>query len=367
MAKDTFTLDELNSFKIGGEPIPAIKGADAAKKPAAAAKAATDPAPAETGDGEGGEASAGGGEGTGDGELETATGEGEGEMEVEAATGEGDGDATATGEGEGEGGDEDPAAGAPAHMVPKGRFNQVIEERNALRKQNEYLMDLAAKQAQGPAEKGTTDASAATTTAAPAEDAIPTLESVGFDTVKYEAAMKAWSDKRIAAATDTGKKVGAEEAGVAALKATFEKRMNDYAKANPKVVIALGNPNLPQLAKAAATIVMESELGPQILAQIAINPAEAVRIARLTPEKQAAAVGRIEGEIRARKAAAGERRTTKAPNPPTDTKGAATMGVDGKTLSTKKPGDKATTAEWIAHDRKQEEIRRAQRRPGQPH
>ena len=232
----------------------------------------------------------------------------------------------------------------PEHMVPKGRFNQVIEERNALRKQNEYLMELAvnkpAKAAEAPA-------------AAP--DPMPTLESAGFDTGKYEAEMKAWTQKRVATAEAEGKKVGAVEAHAAEVKAGFEARMASYAAANPKVVVALGNPSLPTLAKDAAEYVMESDLGPQILHHLGMHPDEAVRIARQTPAKQAAALGRIEGEIQARSKASANgagKRMTQAPNPPEKVSGASSPVVDPNKLS---------TTEWIKWDRAQEDAKRAAR------
>lgn len=226
----------------------------------------------------------------------------------------------------------------PAHLVPKGRFNEVIEERNALRRFNEYLLskEQAAPAAVAPA---------------PVVDAIPTLEGCGFDTAKYEESMKAWTAKQVEAA----KSQGAQQATEATVQAAFNERMAAYAKANPSVVTVLGNPHLPQLSKDAAALVVESELGPQILHHLGVNPDEAVRIARQTPTKQAAAIGRIEGELRA-KAIKPPQKTpniTRAPNPPTPTQGRGnTPSVDPSKMSTK---------EWILWDRQQEnERRRAQ-------
>lgn len=228
----------------------------------------------------------------------------------------------------------------PGHMVPKTRFNQVIDERNALRKQNEYLMDLAVK------------AQAAPPVEAPKEVPMPTLEAAGYDTVKYTEEMKAWTQEQIKAASSKAKQEGAIEASNAVVANAFNLRMAAYAKENPKAVIALGNPNLPQLAKDAAAVVLESEIGPQILHHIANNPDEAVRIARKTPAQQAAAIGRIEGELRAK---ANGRKTTQAPPPPTPAKGGASPVVDPAKMS---------TAEWIKYDRKQEDLKRSQRKPG---
>lgn len=216
----------------------------------------------------------------------------------------------------------------PAHLVPKGRFNEVIEERNALRRFNEYL--LAKEQPAAPV-------------AAPVEEATPTLEGSGFDVAKYEQSMKDWTAKQI----ENAKTQGAQQATEATTKAKFDERMAAYAKTNPRVVTVLGNPHLPHLSKDAAAEVVESELGPQILEYLGMNPDQAIRIARQTPTQQAAAIGRIEGELRA-KAIKPPQKTpniTRAPNPPTPTQGRGnTPSVDPLKMS---------TTEWIKWDRQQ--------------
>lgn len=287
MGQNTFTMEELANFKLEPEPV----------KTEATVKAEPEPAPEPVK------------------AAEEPTG---GASEPEAPVAE------------------EPEEPAPEHMVPKGRFNQVIEERNALRKQNEYLMELATPKAAAPEPEKA--------------DPMPTLESTGYDTAKYESDMKAWTEKQVKTAEDKGKKVGAVEAHAAEIKAGFEARMATYAAANPKVVVALGNPNLPILAKDAAEYVMESEIGPQILHHLGMHPDEAVRIARQSPAKQAAAVGRIEGELRARALAPAAKRVTQAPAPPAKVNGSSTPTVDPAKMSTK---------EWILWDRKQEELKRA--------
>jgi len=227
--------------------------------------------------------------------------------------------------------DDSPAPPKDDKFIPKGRFDEVIDERNALRRFNEYL--LAKDQVQQPA---------ATAAPAPAVETVPTLEGSGFDVAKYEESMKAWTTKQIEAARTQG----AQQATEATAQATFNERMAAYAKTNPRVVTVLGNPNLPQLAKDAAAEVVESELGPQILEYLGMNPDQAVRIARQTPIQQAAAIGRIEGELRAKsKTPQKTPQITRAPNPPTPTQGRGnTPSVDPLKMS---------TTEWIKWDRQQ--------------
>lgn len=228
--------------------------------------------------------------------------------------------------------DDSPAPPKDDKFIPKGRFDEVIDERNALRRFNEYLL---AKEQVAPVV-----ATSAVNT--PAADAMPTLEGSGFDVAKYEESMKSWTTKQVEAA----KSQGAQQATEATAQATFNERMAAYAKTNPRVVTVLGNPNLPQLAKDAAAVVVESELGPQILEFLGMNPDQAVRIARQTPTQQAAAIGRIEGELRVKsKTPQKTPQITRAPNPPTPTQGRGnTPSVDPLKMS---------TPEWIKWDRQQ--------------
>lgn len=241
----------------------------------------------------------------------------------------------------------DDAATSPKAKPKGGKtarefINELADERDALRRFNEYL--LAKEQAP-------VVATSAVNTPAPVADATPTLEGSGFDVAKYEESMRAWTARQI----ETAKSQGVQQATDATAQAKFNERMAAYAKTNPRVVTVLGNPNLPQLAKDAASVVVESELGPQILEYLGMNPDQAVRIARQTPVQQAAAIGRIEGELRAKsKTPQKTPNITRAPNPPTPTQGRGnTPSVDPNKMSTK---------EWIAWDRQQETERRRARK-----
>jgi hypothetical protein len=226
----------------------------------------------------------------------------------------------------------EPSEAPKEKYIPKGRFDEVIEERNALRRFNEYLL---AK------EQSPIVPTVAASAEAPA-DAKPTLENCNFDVAKYEQSMTAWTQKQV----ETARTQGAQQASAATAQAAFNERMASYAKANPSLVTVLGNPNLPQLAKDAAAVVVESDIGPQILHYLGANPDQAARIARKTPAQQAADVGRIEGELRAKsKTPQKIPQITRAPSPPTPTQGrGSTPTVDPMKMSTK---------EWIEWDRRQ--------------
>lgn len=226
----------------------------------------------------------------------------------------------------------EPEAKPAGKKTAREFINELKEESDALRRFNEYLLSK---------EQPNKVVAAATAPTPVVVDAKPTLEGCGFDTAKYEESMTTWTQKQV----ETAKAQGAQQATEATAQAAFNDRMAAYAKANPSVVTVLGNPNLPQLSKDAAALVVESELGPQILHYLGANPDQAVRIARQTPAKQAAAIGRIEGELLS-KPKQKTPQITRAPNPPTPTQGRGnTPSVDPSKMSTK---------EWIAWDRQQE-------------
>lgn len=232
---------------------------------------------------------------------------------------------------------EAPAAKAKGGKTASEYIAELKDERNALRRFNEYLLakeqsPIAAAAAQAPTQV----------------DAKPTLEGMHFDTTKYEEAMTVWTQRQV----ESARTQGAEQASVATAQAAFDERMAVYAKANPSVVTALGNPHLPKLAPGAAKEVVGSDLGPQILHYLAANPDQAVRIAKQTSEQQAAAIGRIEGELRA-KSKQKTPQITRAPNPPTPTQGRGnTPSVDPSKMSTK---------QWIEWDRQQDAEKRQAR------
>lgn len=230
---------------------------------------------------------------------------------------------------------EAPQAKAKGGKTASEYIAELKEERSALRRLNEYL--LSKDQAPQPA------------ATAPTADAKPTLEAHGFDVLKYEQAMEAWASKQ----SEVAKTQGAQQAIDASVKATFEARLAEFSKVNPaaKTVFSIPN-NLPALATEAQAMVVESDIGPQVLYHLLANPDQAVRIAKKTPAQQTADIGRIEGELLA-KSKQKTPQITRAPNPPTPTQGRGnTPSVDPSKMSTK---------EWILWDRQQEnERRRAQ-------
>jgi len=106
------------------------------------------------------------------------------------------------------------------------------------------------------------------------------------------------------------------------------------------------NPSLPITAEMAETI-RASDQGPDVLYHLGSNPAEAARIARLSPLLQAKEIGRIEAALASSPPV---KRTTSAPPPispvtPTSNGTPAYDTTDPRSVSA------MSTSEWIAQER----------------
>lgn len=109
------------------------------------------------------------------------------------------------------------------------------------------------------------------------------------------------------------------------------------------------NPSLPITAEMAETI-RASDQGPDVLYHLGSNPAEAARIARLSPLLQAKEIGRIEAALAASPPV---KRTTSAPPPispvtPTSNGTPAYDTTDPRSVSA------MSTSEWIARERERQ-------------
>jgi hypothetical protein len=166
--------------------------------------------------------------------------------------------------------------------------------------------------------------------------------------------MNAWTAKRIETGVAQAVQTVQQNQTEATRRAAFESRLAAFAAKTPDLGVVLGNPNLPQLHKDAASLVVDSELGPQIAYHLGKNTDLAARIARQTPAQQAASIGRLEAQLSIAKPQKNTTNITRAPNPPTPTSGRGnTPSVDPS---------KMTTKEWIAWDRQQTEARQRARK-----
>jgi hypothetical protein len=206
----------------------------------------------------------------------------------------------------------------------QARIEDLVATNKALKQSLDYLQNqVLAKLPQAAPAQPQTEAAPAGAQPVAAVEAAPTLESCGYDTDKWTRAMHAWTDKRIEAGVTQAVQTVQQNQTEASRKAAFETRMAAFGATTPDLQVVLGNPALPRLSKDAAVLVVDSEVGPQILYHLGKNPEKAARIARQTPVQQAAAIGRLEAELSAKPLT--QKKTTqsitKAPPPPTATKG----------------------------------------------
>lgn len=210
---------------------------------------------------------------------------------------------------------EDPAPAEPAKGTARERIEELVADKNALKKYIEYRESLQWNKQP--------DAAAP---AASAAEAAPTLESCQFDTDKWTKAMNAWTQSQIQSGVKQALSTERQTATVETQKAQFAERMTAFEKVTPDVKVVLGNPTLPQLSPEAGSLVVASDVGPQILYHLGKNPEKAARIARQSPIQQAAAIGRIEAEVRSTPKP--QKQLSNAPPPPTPTKGAGSAPVN---------------------------------------
>ena len=240
------------------------------------------------------------------------------------------------------------ADGKPGRSRAQERIEELVAERNALRKYGEYLLSQVEGQRKAPP-KVEQESTPATQT----EDVPPTLENAEFDPVKLNKLQNEWIqrqvDKRVQAAVQ---QVESRQSEVA-IRQAFEQRTVEFRKTAPDFDVVISNPALPQLDKDAARAVIKSENGPAIAYHLAKNPDLAARIARMDPYSQGQAIGRIEGQLLAKEVTQKEPSketkpvkpvsVTKAPPPP--------KPVSGGTSPVQKDSALMSMEEWVAADR----------------
>lgn len=114
-----------------------------------------------------------------------------------------------------------------------------------------------------------------------------------------------------------------EQAATNSRNQVFEARVQEFSAQASDYHQVVGNPNL-QITPMMADAIRVSETGPQVAYYLGKNPAEASRIARLTPLEQATAIGAISARV-----ALPEKRATTAPAPVKTVTGATVKASPG--------------------------------------
>ena len=145
---------------------------------------------------------------------------------------------------------------------------------------------------------------------------VPTLESVGFDEIKYQQALAThYRAEAIAvakAAVADELRAEREQQQAAKRQETFQTRQVEFAKTVEDYDRVVYNPAIAINANMAEDIAA-SDLGPQLAYYLGKNPELAYQIARLPARAAARELGKIEAKLSAPKAAPA---LTKAPPPP---------------------------------------------------
>lgn len=252
---------------------------------------------------------------------------------------------SATTSAESDGGSTSPAtttetAAPPSKTIPYERFQEVIEERNALKKYGELLYERFEALQNKPAAE-TVTAPTASTTPAPAPAATeaellpPTLASVNYDEAAYQKEMAKWAVKvaeKTAIAVTTRQQTQQTEAQIVS---TYNEREAAYAAAHPDFKVVTSIP-LPKFAPDTARTILTDANGPAVVHHLAKNPDEAQRLHRMTPAQQLVRLGQILTQVTpaatpkpGAKPATQQRTVTKAPPPPKPTTGGSAPVTTG--------------------------------------
>lgn len=155
---------------------------------------------------------------------------------------------------------------------------------------------------------------------------------VNFDPAVLAKKQEAWFAKKIEQGVEEKLAATTSKKAAETLAETFQSRVESFKKETPDWKAIVENPALPQLAGAASAVILTSELGPKILYALGKDIGLAQRIAKMSPELQAAQIGKLEATIElAGKTAAGQKApvgqakpapkksVSNAPPPPTPT------------------------------------------------
>lgn len=201
------------------------------------------------------------------------------------------------------------------------RIRELIAERKALEEYATYWRNKALEQLQPATPKQQE----------PTEKPAPKLED--FDsTEKWAAAYAQWTEEKIARKAEEAAAQrlarAREEETRATLQSQWQERLSKFAEKHPDAHVVIANPTLP-ITQAMTEVITSSELGPEIAYHLGKNPAEAARIARMSPTQQAAALGRLEAKLASAPPPAAPRRpVSRAPEPPAPIDGSGTPTVD---------------------------------------
>ena len=217
---------------------------------------------------------------------------------------------------------------------PVGRARERIEDLHAQLKATREYAEYQARVIQDLTTRTAAPNGAAAPTSAPAAPAVtddppPTLEQHEFDAAKLAKAQAEWLQRQVDKRVTAAMQGHTAQQQAEATRQQFTSRMEAFKASAPDFDVVVANPALPPLSPTAARLVVASEKGPALVYHLAKNPNVAAHIARMAPEQQAMAIGRLEAQLAAPAAAAPPARqktTTQAPPPPSPTPAGGNSG-----------------------------------------
>jgi hypothetical protein len=183
---------------------------------------------------------------------------------------------------------------------------------------------------------------------------LPTLESVGYDEAKYQAALIEYATKQAEQVVERRLTEAEQKRAEQARMESFATRQREFAKATPDFEDrVLRDPTLP-ITAAMRDVILDSPAGPELAYHLATNREQADAISRLPAHLAALEMGRIEGRLAALKEVAKRPVISKAPPPPPKVEDAETTIASVK--ASDPDSDKLDQAEWFK--RRDKELKR---------
>lgn len=168
----------------------------------------------------------------------------------------------------------------------------------------------------------------------------PTLESVGYDEAKFEAAIEQYAAEK-AAYQSHQQTIEAKQREQQLLQhrteQDFQAKSAQFAAQNPDYFMTIQNPDL-RITGEMAEAIKAVDNGPELAYYLGKNPDLAAKIASLDGRRQFLEIGRLQAEISARKPPSAEQSKAPPPIKPVGTK--ATVQKDPSRMTDKE------FAEW---------------------
>jgi hypothetical protein len=220
-------------------------------------------------------------------------------------------------------------------LSPKAqkRIDQLTWEKNQREREAEYWRQEAIRYQQQKSEPPKVE-----------EVKLPSLESVGYDEAKYQAALIEYATKQAERVVEQRFTKAEQERTEKARVDAFAARQQEFAKAHPDYTARVEDPYLT-ITPAMRDVIVDSPTGPELAYYLAQNRETAEQIARLPAHLAALELGRIDGRLSALKEVKKAPPVTKAPPPPPKVDDVETPIASVKASDA--DSDKLSTQEWF--------------------